>query len=90
MGAHRFAGTGFADHAEDLAGGEIERDAIDGVGPFAAGGQRDLEVLDRDGGSSDMLSVRPCEARVERVVEAFADQVERRAPRSGWRCRETP
>ena len=60
MGAHRLAGAGFADHAKDLAGGEIERNAVHGVGAVAAGRQRQLEVLDGDGGVADMLSVRPC------------------------------
>src|SRR4051812_39035597 len=48
MRAHRLAGTGFADHAENLAGGEIERHAIHGVGAVAAGRQCQLEVFDGD------------------------------------------
>src|SRR6266702_2595761 len=50
MGAHRFSRTGFADHAQDFSGGEIEGNAIDGIGPVAARWQRQLEVLDGDGG----------------------------------------
>ena len=44
VGAHRLSRTGFADHAKDLAGGEIEGNAIHGVGPVAAGRQRQLQV----------------------------------------------
>jgi len=36
MRAHRLSGTGFTDHAQDLAGGEVERNAIDGIGTVAA------------------------------------------------------
>src|SRR3954471_8549111 len=52
MRAHRFAGAGFADDADDLAGSQIERDAVDRERPFRALGQRDPQVLDGDGGRS--------------------------------------
>ncbi len=63
MRAHRFAGTGFADHADDLAGHQIERNAIDRVRPFAARRQRDLQVPDRDGWDLRHLSVHSCASR---------------------------
>jgi len=43
MGAHRLSGAGFPDHAEDFSGDEVERNPIDGIGPVAAGRQRQLE-----------------------------------------------
>src|SRR5437870_11256134 len=49
MRAHRFAGAGFTDHAEDLAGGELERNVIHGMGAVATGRQRQLQIPDDDG-----------------------------------------
>src|SRR3954469_13463989 len=50
MRAHRFAGAGFADDADDLTGPQIERDAVDREWSFRAFGQCDPQVLDGDGG----------------------------------------
>ena len=59
VGAHRLAGAGFADHAEDLAGDEIERHAVDGVVAVGAGRQRQLEVIDDDDGFALGHAQRP-------------------------------
>ena len=59
MGAHRLAGAGFADHADDFAGIEIERDAAQGIGTLAAFGQGDFQVFDGDGGGCGHVSGRP-------------------------------
>ena len=49
VGAHRLAGAGFADDAEDFSGGEIERHVVHRVGTIAAGRQRQPQLFDGDG-----------------------------------------
>ena len=51
VGAHRLARARFADEAQDLAGHEVERHAVDGVRPVAALGEGEAQVTDRDGGA---------------------------------------
>src|SRR3954466_5070777 len=50
MRAHRFAGAGFTDDADDPAGSQVQRDAVDREGTFGALGQCDPQILDGDGG----------------------------------------
>lgn len=45
---HRLAGAAFSDHAEHLAGGKIEADAIDRVDFFRLPAQADGQVADLD------------------------------------------
>ena len=45
------AGAGFADHAQHLALGDVERDAVDGAQRAAAGDELDLQVTHGENGS---------------------------------------
>jgi hypothetical protein len=43
---HRFSRARFPDQADDLAGGDVEADPVDGVRAFGADRQRDRETVD--------------------------------------------
>ncbi|MHC2589673.1 hypothetical protein ACVIG9_003729 [Bradyrhizobium ottawaense] len=47
---HGFSGAGFADHAQHLALGDVEGDAVDGAQRAAAGGELHLKVANGEDG----------------------------------------
>ena len=84
--AERFAGARFTDHGERLAAVDVEAETLDRIGSAEA----DRQILDFEqaaacgtGGTGPVLRgrSRSCpflrKARVEGVVEAVADQVQR-------------
>ena len=54
---HRLAGAGLADDAQDLASGDVERDAVDRLQHAAAGDELDPEVADGEDGRTACGSI---------------------------------
>ncbi len=50
-----FSGAGFADHAQHVALGDVERNAVDGVQHAAAGGEFHLQVTHGENGFGHAL-----------------------------------
>ena len=70
----RLARAGLADHAQDLAGRDVEGDVVERAQRAAAAGKFDDEVLDlrAEAHGSDAQSAQ---ARVERIAQPVAQQV---------------
>ena len=66
----RFAGAGFADHAENLAGRDVERDAVERDQRPLSRGEFDAQIADRE----QRRSFQPW---VERVAQPVAEQIHR-------------
>ena len=74
-----FAGAGFADHAQHLALGDVEGNAVDGAQHAAAGDELDLEIAHGENGlgHADVGMSRSSQFRIERVAQPVAEQVDR-------------
>ena len=84
---HRLARAGFADDAQDLARRtSTARRRRRRAARSAQAGSATRQVLDARGAAS-LISVS-AQPRVERVVEPFADEVDRQHGRAGWRAPE--
>jgi hypothetical protein len=59
VGGQGFAGAGFADDAQDLAGLEVEGDLLDGEGAVEPGRQRNRQVLDAQEGGGSVRHLSP-------------------------------